>query len=800
MTAGSFLMETYARVIVTVHHDAVDRPFTYRVPPALSLQVGSRVVVPFGGRRVTGYCVGTTTLPPEGEVKEIEQVLDEEALLTPELVELAEWGAERFLCRRLDFLHCMAPPSARRAVRKWVSLTGRREQEIAAPALLLLRENERVLLTDWLRRFPEIEKQGLLHSWQQSGIIKVIKEEHKVSRAKTIQVASLCGPGAMSGVTGQKQLLALKYLAEHNATPLSRLVEQGISYATLRRLAQKGLVRIAKLPVRRCPEIGCDEPYAPDMTLTEAQRQALAKIEAAMAGWTQSTVLLHGVTGSGKTEVYLQAIAAGLAKGLGSIMLVPEISLTPQMIDRFTARFGESVAVLHSGLSAGERYDEWCRVLTGSARVVVGARSAVFAPLDKIGLLIVDEEHEHSYKQEETPRYHAREVALWRARRHGGAVVLGSATPSLESYRLAEEGVYTLCLLPDRINDRPLPPVEIVDLRRELREGHRKLFSRPLLSALTETVAAGRQAILFLNRRAYATFVLCRECGFVLRCPNCQVALKFHVPGQELRCHYCEHRQPYPITCPACAGRYIRHFGTGTQRVEGELQKAFPEWRLARLDADTASRKGEQRRILSAFLKGEYQVLVGTQLVTKGLDFPNVTLVGVITADTALNLPDFRAGERTFQLLTQVAGRTGRGEAGGRVIVQTYAPDHYAVLAAKTHDFEGFYRQELKARKELGYPPFSRLVRFLLSGGREDDAACAAERLAVCLQSQVEVLGPAPCPLSPLRGRFRWQVVARDDSLERLLAAGREALAYYRGSTWADHVRLSVDIEPQNLL
>ena len=738
MTAGSFQMETFARVIVTVHHDAVDRPFTYRVPPAFRLQVGSRVVVPFGSRRVTGYCVGATTVPPGGEVKAIEQVLDEETLLTPELVELAEWGAERFLCRRLDFLQCMVPPSARRAGRKWVTLTGRLEQEIAAPALQLLRENERVLLAGWLRRFPEIKKQGLLHSWQQSGIIK-LEEEHKAVRVKTIRV-------------------------------------------------------------RRSPETGCEEPYAPGMTLTEAQRQALAEIEAAMTGRGKSTVLLHGVTGSGKTEVYLQAIAASLAKGLGSIVLVPEISLTPQMIDHFTARFGELVAVLHSGLSAGERYHEWHRVLTGAARVVVGARSAVFAPIDKIGLLIVDEEHEHSYKQEEAPRYHAREVALWRGQHHSAAVVLGSATPSLESYRLAEEGVYTLCHLPNRIFDRPLPPVEIVDLRCELREGHRSVFSRLLLSALTETVAAGRQAILFLNRRAYATFVLCRECGFVLRCPNCQVALKYHVSGRELRCHYCEHRQPYPHVCPSCAGSYIRHFGTGTQRVEDELQKAFPEWRLARLDADTASRKGEHRRILSAFRKGEYQVLVGTQLVTKGLDFPNVTLVGVITADTALNLPDFRAGERTFQLLTQVAGRTGRGEAGGRVIVQTYAPDHYAVLAAKTHDFEGFYRQELKARKELGYPPFSSLVRLLLSGGREDDAAGAAERLAALLLSQVEVLGPAPCPLSPLRGRFRWQVVARHDSLEKLLTTGREALAYHRDSPLADTVRLSVDIEPQNLL
>jgi primosomal protein N' (replication factor Y) len=799
MTAGFSLTETLAQVIVDVRHDAVDRPFTYRVPPDLQAPVGSRVVVPFGGRRVTGYCVGTTSVPPDGEIKAIEQVLDEEPLLTPEMTALAEWGASRFLCRRLDFLLSMLPPTARRAAKKWVTFTGLQEQA-SAPALSQLREKGKVPLVKWLAQFREISRDGLLRRWQQSGIISITEEENRAGRPRTIPVASLAGSDAADDVTGRKQAQALRHLTEYGATPVGRLAELGISCDTLRRLAQKGLVVINRLPVSRRPEAECDEQVKPVMPLTAAQRQALAEIEAAMAGMAPSTVLLHGVTGSGKTEVYLQAIAGCLAKGRGSIMLVPEISLTPQMIDRFTARFGDLVAVLHSRLSDGERYDEWRRVKVGRARVVVGARSAVFAPLDNIGLIIVDEEHDHSYKQEETPRYHTRDVAQWRARHHGAAVVLGSATPSLESYRLAEEGDYSLCRLPSRIYDRPLPPVEIVDLRRELREGHRSVFSRPLLSALAETVAAGRQAILFLNRRAYATFVLCRECGFVLRCPDCQVALKYHAAGQELRCHYCEHRQPYPLACPGCAGRYIRHFGTGTQRVEEELQRAFPEWRLARLDADTAARKGAHRRILSAFRRGEYQVLVGTQLVTKGLDFPNVTLVGVITADTALNLPDFRAGERTFQLLTQVAGRAGRGEAGGRVVVQTYAPDHYAVLAAKTHDFEGFYRQELKARAELGYPPFGCLVRFLFSGSGEDDVTQAAELLADFLQPQAEILGPAPCPLSRLRGRFRWQVVARDVSLEKLLAMGREAASFFRNSDPVGDVRLTVDVDPQNLL
>ncbi|MBS3948875.1 MAG: primosomal protein N' [Dethiobacter sp.] len=791
-------MEIFVQIIVAIHSDAVDRPFTYRVPARLKLKVGSRVVVPFGGRRVAGYCVGLSPDALTGEIKEIEQVLDEEPLLTAELLALAEWGAGRFLCRRLDFLQAMVPAPARWTNRKWVVYTGRGEEE--APALAFLRAKGRLPLAQWLRQYPELKSARLLQRWRQSGIISVSDEERGGIRAKLERMVSLTEGGPAAGVTGYKQLLALTQLSERGPLSAGRLAALGIGPSTLRSLVQKGLVAITEVSVNRRPAGGCDASYASAPLLTAEQEHALTAIRAGMKGNAPCNILLHGVTGSGKTEVYLQAIEEVLAAGKGSIVLVPEISLTPQMIDRFTSRFGDWVAVLHSRLSAGERYDEWRRVASGEAMVVVGARSAVFAPLSELGLIVLDEEHEHSYKQEETPRYHARDVALWRAQQHRAVLLLGSATPSLESYCLAEKGDYVLSRLPNRIHDRPLPPVEIVDLRREMKEGHRSVFSRALLAALANTQAAGRQAIILLNRRGYATFVLCRECGFVLRCPACQLALKFHVTDEQLRCHYCEHQEPYPLVCPACAGRYIRHFGTGTQRVVEELQKHFPSLRLARLDADATARKGAHRQILASFRRGEYQVLVGTQMVAKGLDFPNVTLVGVITADTALNLPDFRAGERTFQLLTQVAGRAGRGEAGGRVIIQTYAPDHYAVQAAKTHDFEGFYRQELAARQELEYPPFSRLVRFVISGGKEEDVIRAAEFLPDILEPQVDALGPSPCPLAKLRGQFRWQVVARGFELETLLSVSKEAVALFRDNPLAGEVRLTVDVDPQNLL
>ncbi|MGI6658031.1 MAG: primosomal protein N' [Dethiobacteraceae bacterium] len=730
-------MELFADIIVSIHNLPDEHPFTYRVPPQLKLAVGSRVLVPFGNRKLVGYCVRLHRQVPEeeiGKIKEVIKTLDEEPVLTSELIDLAAWGAQRYLCSRLKFLEAMVPANSRTTT-------------------------------------------GL--------------------RFKKVKTAVLLPAGQTAKAKGKKQQIALQLLARQGALPLTRLAQAGVSGATVRSLEKKGWVEIREQVLRRDPLADTRREAPAAFRLTQAQRDALAQINQSTA---EKPILLFGVTGSGKTEVYLQAIAQRLAAGLASIVLVPEIALTPQMTERFVSRFGDRVAVLHSRLAAGERYDEWCRIARGEALVIIGARSAVFAPVKRLGLIILDEEHESTYKQEEAPRYHARDIALWRGQHHGAKVILGSATPSLESYYQAERGNYRLLQLPERIAQRPLPPVEVVDMRQELKDGHKSIFSRPLISALQETKAAGQQAMLFLNRRGYATFVLCRECGHVMRCPACNVSLKYHAASLSLRCHYCEHSEAYPNICPACGGRYIKHFGTGTQKVEAELRQQFPELRVLRLDADTTTRKGDHQRILTAFKQQKADVLVGTQMIAKGLDFPNVTLVGVITADTAINLPDFRAGERTFQLLTQVAGRAGRGSAGGRVVVQTYTPEHYAITAAQTHDYQTFYLQESQARAELGYPPYGVLIRLLVSGTREGAVVDSCSLLSSLLAGAVELLGPSPCPLEKVRSRFRWQLVVRGDSLSALLPVVKKAAAAFRDSPLAASVRLVLDVEPQNLL
>ena len=793
-------METLAEIIVSIRHNNVDRPFTYRVPAGMDVKVGSRVVVPFGPQRLEGFCVALpsdSALAGSDKMKEIEEVLDEKPLLSEELVDLAEWGAARWLCNRVDFLQAMVPTGVRWTQRKWVTYTGAPDPH--HPAFVYLQNHGPVKLASWLKQFPEMDRAAELRRLQAEGIIIMSRRESRGIRQKKVLTAYLVMGETDTLKLGSKQALAVRLL-KSSPLVLTELEQRGVSRATIRSLESKGIVKTEETVLRRDPLAG--EEYLQEQTLqtTAAQTEALAQIGDAILGGEPRTILLHGVTGSGKTEVYLQAIADTAASGKGSIVLVPEIALTPQMIERFAARFGSRIAVLHSKLSAGERYDEWCRIADGEAWVAIGARSAIFAPFPRLGLIILDEEHESTYKQDEAPRYHARDVAIWRAQWHDAAVVLGSATPALESYMQASLGHYRLSQLPERIAARPMPPVEIVDMRQELKDNHRNIFSRPLLKALENVFEQGRQAILLLNRRGYATFVLCRECGHVMRCEACNVSLKFHMADEMLRCHYCDHHEPYPTTCPSCKGRFIKHFGTGTQKVEEELRKHFPQISVARLDADTTTRKGSHQKILNSFKNKEADVLIGTQMVAKGLDFPNVTLVGVITADTAINLPDFRAGERTFQLLTQVAGRAGRGSAGGNVVVQTYTPEHYAIVAAKTHDYEAFYAEESITRKELGYPPFAKLVRLLLSGEDEARVIDAASFLVSTFEADADLLGPSPCPIEKVRGHFRWQLILRHKELEPLLTAVKEASTLFRKSPLASLVRLSIDVEPQSLL
>ncbi|HEY8448932.1 MAG TPA: primosomal protein N' [Bacillota bacterium] len=748
----------YAEVIVDIAAASTDRTFHYRVPDEMvGVTVGSLVRVPFGPHQLTGFVVGLSDrseVPPD-RLRAIIELLDPQPVLTPDAVLLARWMAERYLCRFVQALRVMLPPPARRPAR---TVRGELVIEPAAPLQELAAARDRLE-----RRAPRQAEalERLLAAWPKAtGPLPI----------------SQLGPGGSGGRD------------------------------VWRALARRGLVRLGKAVPRTAAKGPAGRSPGPLAAPTPEQAEALRVIGALIESGRHGTVLLHGVTGSGKTEVYLHAIELALARGRGAIVLVPEISLTPQMIERFRQALGGVVAILHSAMPAGERYQEWRRLRQGEARVAIGARSAVFAPVEPLGLIVVDEEHAASYKQEDAPRYHAREVALVRGRLNDAVVVLGSATPSVETVEAVRARRVVEVRLPRRIGGRPLPAVTVVDMRREYRQGHRGLFSRALLAAIDDRLRRRQQVLLFLNRRGQAAAVLCRECGAVERCPQCAVALTYHRVNDHLLCHYCGYsRQPLPC-CSQCGGVALGLVGAGTQRVEQAVQRLFPAARVARMDADSTRQRGSHERIYRAFRRGEIDVLVGTQMVARGWDVPGVTLVGVVDADTALHLPDFRSAERTFELLVQVAGRAGRGDEPGEVIVQTFNPDHYAIRAARTAGAESgeFYEAELATRRELGYPPFGELVRLLVYGAEEDRVAQAAADLGQHLSramdlSDAVLLGPAPAPLPRLRGFYRYQLLLKGSDGWRLRQALRAVLDA-RAPAAARGVRVTVDTNPYSLL
>lgn len=740
-----------AEVIVDLHVPDVDRVFHYVVPPALQgrVKLGHRVLVPFGHRpRVEGYVIGFGCQQKGQQLKEILEVVDEEPLLTAEQIAVARWMREHYLCPLVQALQCFLPPGSRL----------RRSRVVRTLTCTAYRLQDPQRASTWIETL----------------------KARAPKQAEIVQVLDGAG-GAMT------------------ATELRSRV--GAADRSLSALVEKGVLVREEVELRREPG---GELVAPRKfhRLNPEQQRALDTILALLAKGESARLLLQGVTGSGKTEVYLQAMAAAVKDGKGAIFLVPEIALTPQTIAYFRAHFGEQVAVLHSRLSAGERYDEWWRIFHGEVSIVVGARSAVFAPVRRLGMIILDEEHETSYKQEESPRYHARDVAWMRAREEGALLILGSATPAVEVRAAADAGEYAFVSLPSRVHARPLPRVETVDMREELLSGNRSMFSRLLREKMEAALLRGEQALLFMNRRGLASFVLCRECGYVPRCDSCEVSLTLHLPAT-LRCHYCDATQRLPAACPQCGGIYLRPFGGGTQRIEQEVVRLFPHARPVRMDLDTTSRKGAHARIIDAFAKGRYNVLIGTQMVAKGLHFPGVTLVGVVLADVGLHLPDYRAAERTFQILAQVAGRAGRGNRAGEVVIQTYAPDHYAVAKAAAHDYEGFYQAELEYRRRVGYPPYAALVRCLWSGEKEEDVIREAQQSGMLGQQLanelgIELVGPSPAPLSRLKGRFRWHFLLKGKE-ERVIEAARRIKRAYDEQRRTE-VRLAVDVDPMGLL
>ena len=815
--------------------DHLTRAFHYIVPDTLrtAIREGQLVWVPFGARQLQGVIIGFDSKSPVEATREIEAIAGLEPVISPLHIALAHWISEYYLAPLHRVMLSMLPPGIVRTVEVL-------HHAVAQEESLDLSPEQRRLYDLLIARGPltlkQIRRQSRLPRCEslvtQLHDKKLIQKQTCVqppaARASLEPVVRLAvDPLEPPPLRSLQQKRVIDHLSRCEVPsdwlPLRDVAsEAGVSQGVVKGLVARGLLDQSQRRVWREPLEGQSFVPVVPPPLTPDQAAVWGHVAQTLDEGSGKVLLLEGVTGSGKTEIYLRAVRRTLAQGRDAIVLVPEIALTPQTIRRFAARFRTTLAVLHSRLTDGERYDQWERIRAGELRLVIGSRSAIFAPLKDPGLVILDEEHEWTYKQDQVPHYHARDVAVWLARHNGATCILGSATPDLESAYRAERGEYTRLVMPRRImghrkalerqaadtslplshyhSEAPgledalyteLPPIDVVDMRSELRAGNTSIFSRALRQAIDQTLAANEQAILFLNRRGSATFVMCRDCGHVLQCPRCDLPLTFHSSRDSLLCHRCGFQSPIARRCPACFSRRIRYFGIGTQRVETLVGELYPQARVVRWDLDTTGGKNRHEEVLDQFIHGEADVMVGTQMIAKGLDLPRVTLVGVVTADTMLHLPDLRAGERTFQLLTQVAGRAGRSVLGGRVIIQTYTPQHPAIQAASHHDYARFYAQEIAFRREHWYPPLARLVRLELVHRNANEAAAHARRMHEILRSKIErlgvpeidLIGPAPCFFSRLRGRWRWQILIR----------GRDPVALVRGMHFPLGWRVQVD-------
>ncbi len=815
------------------------RTFTYRVDEGGFPPEGSRVLVPFRRKEGVGWVVGVGDPEGLGRIRPILDRLDETPSLSPELLTLARWMAEYYVAPLGIVIRSLLPSVLSDPGRERIGLTeaglaqlrGRRsalqppgpELPAAAWSLLeVLESMEGPAAPSTLRRRlgKGVGLRPLLRRLGAEGLVTHETESPRAARVRTRAVVRLTErvPDLLDRESlfgrASRQRECYEYLeAVEGSEALSELTGRlGYSRSVITGLEEKALAEVVEEEWLRDPFQG-SEPVEPPPVLTPipAQRHAIDTLVAALDEERPAPYLLHGVTGSGKTLVYIELLREVVdRRGGTAIVLVPEIALTPQTVGRFRAHFGDRVAVLHSALSDGERYDEWRRLRSGEKRIVVGARSALFAPLDDLGAIIVDEEHDNSYKQSESPRYHGRDLAVLRASHAGAVCVLGSATPSLESWRNAEAGKFRVLSLPERATGGRLPPVEVVDLRtiRENAPGQppwARILTPPLEEALRETLRRGEQAILLLNRRGYASFLQCRGCGEVIECPHCSVSLTFHRSRGILLCHHCRHEVPAPGRCPGCGDPELPRRGLGTEQVERVVGEVFPEARIARMDVDTTGGKWAHAEILGRVGRGEVDILLGTQMIAKGLDFPRVTLVGVVNADVGLNLPDFRASERTFQLLSQVAGRAGRGSLGGRVVIQSSLPRHYAIGCALDHDYEGFARRELDARREPPYPPHLRMVNVVLSSPEQELAQVGADRAVRWLRDRLDeetggirLVGPAPSPIERLHGRWRWHFFLRGG---RVGAMTRLLHAFMTGfDPPAGDLRIALDRDPVALL
>ena len=803
----------------------IRKTFVYEVPEEMRSAAlpGKGVVVPFGRRFLSGFVLGPAqNIPPGKKILPLRQVLDDEASISKEFLALLEWVARYYIQPIGEVIKAALPTGVRLRSRELYIITPKGLESLATVPCeslenkilrSLKRQGGKGAISTRLRKnsFPPTE--DAIRRMIDKGWIK--REESRLEqkvKGRTLAYAKFLKKDDEVFLT-PRQKEGLDFIQKAGEVPVAEFKKEFKNASSiLSGLKGHGCIEMIHKESYRQPSWEGIEDWAdgPPSLLTEPQKKAVEEISQALRSQRFHPFLLHGVTGSGKTEVYLRVIDEAVAQGRQALLLVPEIALTAQLVAYFRARIHFPMAVLHSGLSAGERTDEWRRIKKGPVKLVFGARSAIFAPLDRLGIIIVDEEHDPSYKQEGKMRYHARDLALVRGKMEDAVVVLGSATPSMESYYNAVEKKFHYLSLPSRIDHRPLPEIQVEDMRQEQGEGKERLiFSRALEEALRQNVERNEQALLFLNRRGFSTFALCRDCGFVYRCPNCSVSLVYHLSEKSFRCHYCDYCLPALSRCPECASVHMMLFGLGTQRLEEEIKKKLPGVRVGRMDRDTTTRKSSHQRILRQVRRGEINLLIGTQMITKGHDLPRVTLVGVLAADLSLNVPDFRASERTFQLLTQVAGRAGRGSWPGKVIIQTFNPHHHSIRMAQEQDFLSFYQQEARFREEMAYPPFTRLINLRLEGNAEAKTLRYAKMIEqiVCrildqgkkFQGHVEVLGPTLAPLARLKGKCRCQMLLKGKKWS-ILHHFAERVLEKAAEVSLPGVKLIIDVDPVNML
>ncbi|QUH26212.1 primosomal protein N' [Serpentinicella alkaliphila] len=818
-----------AEVIVNNSVNKLDKLFDYIIPPQFIniIKEGTRVLVPFGkgNRQFEAYVFGVNIKLDEdtSKLKEVIRPIDEEPILTINQIHMIKWMKGKYLCKYIEAIQCLIPAGVVNKEKRFIYVNREKLNnhkyemtEIQKDIINYVEEKGKINVESLYKRFSYNEVYRVIKQLENEGIIiienkvdsriDIIKEKYvRLVISKDLYKEAL---DSIKGAKRQQELM--EFLKEKVEVKISELVNShGFGRTIINGLLSRNIVEVIEKESKRDPLLNLELKPFPKLEPNDEQRVIIEEITEAINNNRVETYLIHGVTGSGKTEIYLQLIENTLNEGKQGIVLVPEISLTPQTVERFRGRFKEGIALFHSGLSDGERYDEWRRVASGEANIVIGARSAIFAPFNNLGLIIIDEEHEHTYKSDLSPKYHVKEIAEYRSKHEQSVLVLGSATPSIESYFEGVESIVKVRELKNRARNAKPPNIEVIDMRRELECGNKSILSRRLHSEIEKNLEAKKQTILFLNRRGYSTFVSCRSCGHVVKCKQCDISLTFHMTSKELQCHYCGDKYTAPRECPECSSKNIKYFGVGTQKLEMLIQSYFPKAVISRMDLDATSKKGAHNEILESFKSGEIDIMIGTQMITKGLDFPNVTLVGIITADTMLNMPDFRAPEKVFQQVLQVSGRAGRGFDEGKVILQTYNPEHYSIMLAAKQDYISFFEKEVELRKAFNYPPFSKLINITFTGENEKETYLAISKITDNIKYILKskgytnelddiVFGPNEGMIYRVKNKYRFYVLLKSnkENYTLLKAIIKYLLIDSRQKFVSDNIITSIDMNP----